>query len=309
MRSPAPPSLKLRAGPAGLHLFDRRTGLNCLLDDVRFSPQSWSAGPRQVSVALTNACELSCAHCYAPKAPAVLDAVRVIEWLVELDRNGTLGVGFGGGEPTLHPEFAALCCDVATRTGLAVTFTTHAHRLDANLANALRGSVHFLRLSMDGVGATYETIRGRPFAEFLRHLDIARTVAPFGLNFVVNRFTVADLDSAAELATTTGASELLLLPEQPVGNGRGIDSISRKFLADWVLGYRGRVQLTVSEAGADGLPTCDPLAAERGLRAYVHIDANGVLKRSSFEASGVRIGARGLMSAVDVLRRTEESLP
>jgi len=308
MQSPAQPSLKLRASPAGLHIFDRRTGLNWLLDDVRIPPSSWAAGPRQVSVALTNACELSCTHCYAPKTPAILDATRVIEWLVELDRNGTLGVGFGGGEPTLHPKFAALCCDVAMRTGLAVTFTTHAHRIDANLANALRGSVHFLRLSMDGVGATYEAIRGRPFAEFLRHLDIARTIAPFGLNYVVNRFTVADLDSAAELASTIGASELLLLPEQPVGNGRRIDSTSRKFLADWVIGYRGRVQLTVSEAGADGLPTCDPLAAEQGIRSYVHIDANGVLKRTSFEASGVRIGVQGLMSAVDVLRRTKENL-
>jgi hypothetical protein len=39
----------------------------------------------QVSVALTNACDLSCEFCYAPKVPATLPADRVDRWLAELD--------------------------------------------------------------------------------------------------------------------------------------------------------------------------------------------------------------------------------
>jgi hypothetical protein len=46
---------------------------------------------------------------------------------------------------------------------MAATFTTHAHRLDKALVAKLSGSVHFVRVSMDGVGATYEKLRGRPF--------------------------------------------------------------------------------------------------------------------------------------------------
>lgn len=52
--------LKVRPGPSGLHIFDRETGLNILLDEVRVPLEGWAAAPRQVSVALTNACDLSC---------------------------------------------------------------------------------------------------------------------------------------------------------------------------------------------------------------------------------------------------------
>src|SRR5438094_984958 len=126
---PGRSNIKLRAGPSGLHLFERKTGLNVLVDEVRVSPEQWARAPRQVSVALTNACDLACPYCYAPKTPAVLDTEKLSGWLRELDDNGCLGVGFGGGEPTLHREFTEICRQTAERTRLAVTFTTHAHRI------------------------------------------------------------------------------------------------------------------------------------------------------------------------------------
>src|SRR5262245_60609228 len=101
--------VRLRVGPSGVHLFDRRTGLNCLFDEVRVPSERWAPAPRFVSVALTNACDLACAHCYAPKTPETLSADQVCVWLAELDANNCLGVGFGGGEPTLHRGFAAIC--------------------------------------------------------------------------------------------------------------------------------------------------------------------------------------------------------
>jgi len=101
--------LKIRAGPAGIHMFDRTTGLNVLLDEIRAPPALWAAAPRQTAVALTNACDLACPYCYAPKSPATLDFSRVASWLDELDANGGLSVGFGGGEPTLYRRFPELC--------------------------------------------------------------------------------------------------------------------------------------------------------------------------------------------------------
>jgi MoaA/NifB/PqqE/SkfB family radical SAM enzyme len=159
---------------------------------------------------------------------------------------------------------------------------------------------------MDGVGPTYEELRGRPFAALRRRLEIVRTLAPFGINFVVNTRTLLDLDAAASLAAEVGASELLLLPEQPVRGRGGIDDQTTQALQRWVSIYRGAVPLTVSEAGADGLPTCDPLAGEAGLRAYAHIDASGILKRSSYENDGMAIGDDGVMPALNALRTRRE---
>jgi len=73
---------KRRAGPDGIHLFDRVNGLNILLDEVCVPASCWSAAPRQVSVALTNACDLACPYCYAPKSRATLDADCIERWLV-----------------------------------------------------------------------------------------------------------------------------------------------------------------------------------------------------------------------------------
>jgi MoaA/NifB/PqqE/SkfB family radical SAM enzyme len=297
--------LKVRAGPCGVHIFDRTTGLNVLVDEAKVPTAMWASAPRQVSVALTNTCDLHCPYCYAPKHSAQLDSELLISWLDELDSEGCLGVGFGGGEPTLYPDLARVCRYAAESTGLAVTLTTHAHRLDDQIAADLGGNIHFIRVSVDGVGDTYRTLRGRSFSSLMRRLDTVRRLAPFGLNYVVNALTLPDLDAAVAFAADAGAAEFLLLPEQPVRGRGGIDVNTAQGLREWVNSYRGSVPLSVSEAGEAGLPTCDPLAEETGLRAYAHIDASGALKCSSYDVAGVPIGADGVMKALATLELTK----
>ena len=292
---------KIRSGPSGLHIFDRTTGLNVLLDEVKVPEAFWSRAPRHISVALTNACELSCPYCYAPKKPAALGFKRLAEWLAELDDHGCLGVGFGGGEPTLHPRFADICQYAAKSTGLAVTFTTHGHNLSDHLLDTLKGNVHFVRVSMDGVGATYEALRGRSFPSFVDRIKQAGELAPFGINYVVNRRTVADLDAAIDLAIHTGATELLLLPEQPVNGRGGIDDATAQTLRGWIVRYRGPIPITMSEAGVDGINVADPFSGEHVLRSYAHIDAQGILKSTSFDNGGQTIGEGSVIRALDRL--------
>ncbi|MBK5292706.1 MAG: radical SAM protein [Acidobacteriia bacterium] len=294
--------MRVRAGPSGIQMFDRATGLNVLFDEISVPPALWATSPRYVSIALTNACDLACSYCYAPKDAAALDVERVVGWLDELDRNGCLGVGFGGGEPTLHPGLAEICRYATKNTGLAVTLTTHGHRFDDALRAALTGSIHFVRVSMDGVGPTYEALRGRSFTVLRRRLETIRSLARFGINYVVNARTFPDLTAGVQFAAEMGAAEFLLLPEQPTRNSCGIDSQTTRALRQWVSLYSGMVPLSVSEVGADGLPTCDPLERETGLRAYAFIGASGTLKRSSFDVDGIPVGERGLMRALDVLR-------
>lgn len=285
-----------------MHLFDRISGLNVLLDELLAEEAIWSKAPRQVSIALTNVCDLHCAYCYAPKFKASLRTEQVLDWLKELDTEGCLGVGFGGGEPALHPDFVDICRRAAQETQLAVTLTTHGHRFTPQMVGRLRGSVHFVRISVDGVDRTYEEQRGRPFASLLRAMESIATLSPFGINVVVNERTVAELDAVAELAQTFGANELLLLPQQQTSVVTGIDGAANLALQDWVSKYRGTVRLAVSEAGASGLPTCDPLPDERGLQAYAHIDASGMLRASSYSTVGTKIGAASVISALERLK-------
>lgn len=298
--------MKFRIGPNGVHLFDRLSGLNVLLDELRPKEAVWSTSPRQVSIALTNVCDLHCAYCYAPKHKASLRTDQVLGWLKELDTEGCLGIGFGGGEPTLHSDFVDICKRAAGETQLAVTFTTHGHRLTPQLVERLKGSIHFARISVDGVGRTYEEQRGKQFASLLRGMESMATLSPFGINVVVNERTVAELDAVSELAQKVGASELLLLPQQATTAVASVDGAVGRALQDWVSNYRGKVRLAVSEAGASGLPTCDPLPDERGLQAYAHIDASGMLRASSYSPVGAKIGDASVLWALKRLRNTLE---
>lgn len=300
--------LKVRAGPAGLHFFNRITGINILVDEITPPTSTWSAAPRQVSIALTNACDLACSHCYAPKNPAMLAFDKLTSWLANLDANGCIGVGFGGGEPTLYPGLTEICSYAARKTNLAVTMTTHAHRLSDQLLNELAGTLHFVRVSMDGVGSTYESIRCRPFDTLLERITALSRIIPFGINYVVNSKTIIDLDTAVKLAADLGASEFLLLPEEPVGRGRGIDKQTTITLRKWVSGYRGSIPLSISEGNTDGFPICNPLSAETGLTAFAHIDASGIIKRTSYDTSGIIIRENGVMAALDKLKRIKEDI-
>jgi MoaA/NifB/PqqE/SkfB family radical SAM enzyme len=231
-----------------------------------------------------------------------LKAETVLSWIDELDRFGALGIGLGGGEPTAHPDFAWICTEAAQRTGMAVTFTTHSHRLNEELAAAIRGSVHFIRVSMDGFGPTYERLRGRSFAALQRRLEIVASIAPFGLNVVVNDDTVTELDAIASFAGHAGATEVLLLPEQAVGARPGISPSAAHRLAKWASTSASGIRLAISEAGAtDAIPLARPYRDEAPLDAHAHVDAQGILKTDAYAADGVPVG-ESIMESVDLLR-------
>lgn len=292
---------KTRCGPSGIHLFERGAGLNILLDEVQVPRHLWSRAPRHVSIALTNRCDLTCAHCFAPKSRDELPYDTLTRWISEIDANGTLGVGFGGGEPTLYRRFSELCRYVACETTLSVTFTTHGQHINSAMADELRGSVHFIRVSMDGVGDTYESIRRRPFSALQERLKIIRGVSNFGVNIVVNEQTMPDLSDVATVAADAGATELLLLPQVAVRTVEAITDATMQTLRQWVDEYRGPLKLCINETHANGFQTCDPLVEERGLRAYAHVDAAGVIKPTSYHMTGVPIGPRGVVNALDQL--------
>jgi hypothetical protein len=159
---------------------------------------------------------------------------------------------------------------------------------------------------MDGYGATYERFRGRSFSEFARRVEIIATVAPFGLNVVVNDDTVHDLDPIDAFAAEVGASEVLLLPEQPVGARPGIGTRASERLTAWILSRRAPVRLAISEATVpDGVPLAQPFAGETPLDAHVHLDAQGILRPHAYAREGVPI-ATSVIGALDQLRTAIE---
>lgn len=299
---------KVRKGPDGLHLFNRQSGINILLDSVIPAKSDWTNSPRQVSIALTNDCNLRCSHCYAPKHKSTLAKDKVEDWMLQLDELGTFGIGFGGGEPTLHPAFVELCKFGFEKTNLAITLTTHGHTLTEKLIDDLSDSVNFMRVSMDGTYSTYEAIRKRPFGRLLEKMELLKDSIPFGINYVVNRQSVADLNDAINLAESYGAQEFLLLPEVPVGLGKQIDVETLSALKDKITKYQGNLRLSISSDYKDFVGAIIGLEKESSWKSFSHIDASGTLKLSSFDQSGVLIGNQTIEQAYNKISKNLETV-
>lgn len=297
--------MKIRQGPDGIHLFNRDSGLNILFDERVVAHSEWTLSPRQVSIALTNACDLTCSHCYASKYKATLNVYDIQKWLIELDNIGCLGVGFGGGEPTLYPELISICEFAREHTDMAISITTHGHRLTDSLLNQLEGKLDFIRVSMDGVHSTYESIRKKPFDTLLKNIKRLSNVIPFGINYVVNDKTINDLNFASQIAEELGASELLLLPEVNVGKGSKISVEAFEQLKLWISSYKGAMRLSSSAENAEAFAADLALKKEPKWLAFAHIDASGELKNSSFDFNGVKIGSNGFESAFASLNKQE----
>jgi MoaA/NifB/PqqE/SkfB family radical SAM enzyme len=306
MKSKKKYALQVRIGSNGLHLFNRVTGINILVDEMSFPSVLWSTAPRQMSLAVTNDCDLSCSYCYAPKQHAMLEFERLTNWLIELDSNGCMGIGIGGGEPTLYPKLVELCSFITCKTKMAVIITTHAHRLSEQLLGDLEGKLNFVRVSVDGIGTTYESMRNCPFSILVERIKAISRITKFGINYIVNSRTIGDIDTAVQFAIDLGASELLFIPEVPVGQGKIIDDQTANLFKDWICHYRDKIPISVSEGSAEGLPICNPLVSEHGLAAFAHIDAMGIVKRTSYDKEGVPIGDDGVMAAIKKLSVTRK---
>lgn len=292
----------VRMTESGVHLFNRESGLNILLDEFR--PSKLSRAPANVSIALTGRCNLRCGHCFVPRVNCDLEYERVLVWLRELDDNGCLGVGFGGGEPLLYPHVFDLCAFVHRETGMACTMTTNGVLLDDVAVSHLSSTLDFCRISMDGIGKTYESIRKYSFDKLLLAVQRAAKQMKVGINYLVNDVTICDLKRVMELATEVGARELLLLPEVATNGGVTVSEACLCQLRQCVFDYHGTVSMRISERFKDVVPSSVLIPGDVGTRAYMHIDCKGILKRDSFSRSGYQITG-GLMDAISHFNKEE----
>jgi len=109
-----------------------------------------------LGIGLTNACNLSCSHCYRGVGA---DALRAEEVLAAIDSLPVRAVNFGTGESGLHPDFPALVVELARR-GVAATVTTNGHSAAA-LPDEVLSLLHDVEFSIDyPAEAEHDAARG-----------------------------------------------------------------------------------------------------------------------------------------------------
>ena len=219
--------------PRALVFVDREyaRGLLGVDDETRWSGPEPALGqqvltaPLEAHLQLTNKCGAGCAGCYTGASPA--GAPRewgLREWMAAIDDladAGVFHVALGGGESAPLPWLGDLARHARVR-GLVPNLTTSGlDGLDRLLPIAeLFGQIN---VSIDGLGATYAAVRG--FDGFARADHAVRALRAVkrevGINVVVTRHNVDQLDDLFAYARRRRLVEVELLRFKPAGRGAG----------------------------------------------------------------------------------------
>ena len=280
--------MKIRKEISGLHFFDRVTGLHILLDEIKIPNEQVHNSPRTVSIALTNVCDLKCHFCYAPKNKHALNFSYLTELCKELDNLGVLEITFGGGEPTLFPQFKELCNWVWDNTHLGISFTTHGHHLDPIFINEIQNKISSIRFSIDGIEPRYSIIRGKKLSDLISRIKKIDGKIPFGINCVVSTEQVPELEKVILLAIELNASNILIIPE----HSNGVFQITKqewRMIDELIEKYEKNIEILVTYEASNFLQSQTLDVSSNKEYLFAHISADNKLKQNSYDTEGVLI--------------------
>jgi MoaA/NifB/PqqE/SkfB family radical SAM enzyme len=284
----------------------------------------------QLGFALTQHCNLRCAHCIRDDVTTVQSlSYELVASVLEQARAlfGPVPVSFTGGEPLLHARFGDLIALLAAE-GHPYRFVSNGWHLARALPHLDRYAPTAVRLSLSGADAAiHDEERGRgSFHRLLLGAAILTSRGiPTHLSLVIDTRTRTQLRAAADLAESLGAHELHYILPQPVaasvmrdsdlpleewdGVRREIDALAaeRRPHARIVLDYGfpeerealcGTMSLTRLYVDAWGrLATCCQLSDYGFNTSEVVADLNVVPLAGAVASFEQRVGALALASA------------
>lgn len=214
-------------------------------------------------VYLTSGCNCACRHCYfvsesSPKGESgkVLDPDCLRHAIDQALPLGLRRLKWTGGEPTLHPNFAALL-RLQQESGLIASLETNGLLIDEQLAYLMiECGVADVSVSLDGANEeTHDAIRGVP-GGFDRTVAAIRTLSSAGYSpemiMTLQRDNVIELDDYLDLAAELGAGAVKFNVVQPLLGGA---SLTREGCSLTVVEVARIAQkLNTTRSGSDKLP-------------------------------------------------------
>ncbi|MDR2364994.1 MAG: radical SAM protein [Zoogloeaceae bacterium] len=156
--------------------------------------------PLQSVVFISDKCNLKCKHCalYAQKEAISKTLEEVRADLLYCYRQGSRFVDFEGGEPTLWRDGEH---DLNSLLRLARQIGFYTVTVTTNAARPFPGiEADSIWVSMDGVGASHEAIRGAgTFKRLIRHIETCGHPR-ISVNMVVNTLNHTALDETIDFA-------------------------------------------------------------------------------------------------------------
>ncbi|MBS7631303.1 radical SAM protein [Candidatus Bathyarchaeota archaeon] len=190
------------------------------------------AAPFLVVWNFTNACNLSCKHCYQRADKPSADELSTAEAksiIDQLDELNVSSIAFSGGEPLMRRDFFEVA-GYAAGKGLYVSVATNGTMLTEKNVERLRQSgVSYVEVSIDGASSdTHDSFRGTRGA-FNRTIDGIRKAVNAGLftgiATVSTRKNLYEIPEIVKLANGLGVGRLIVFNFIPTGRGEEIVDI------------------------------------------------------------------------------------
>jgi radical SAM protein with 4Fe4S-binding SPASM domain len=186
-----------------------------------FLPQA----PFHVVWNVTNACNLRCEHCFAAsgrRLPGELTTAEGRGLIDQLAEAGVFDLAFCGGEPFIRRDIFELL-EYANAAGLTTGIGSNGWRVTEGMLSGIKNAgVQRFQISLDGLEATHDRIRGR---SGLFRRSVAAIVASIssGLRthvcLTVHRGNLADLEGVIDLCADMGVHLFNLSQFVPIGRG------------------------------------------------------------------------------------------
>ena len=178
---------------------------------------------RVVQIHPTRRCNLRCLHCYSSSSPderAMLDHTLLCNALSDAAAAGYNWASISGGEPLMYPQLATLLRH-ARSAGMQTAIATNGMLLDARRLDAIADVTDLIAISVDGIPASHNAIRGsaRAFELMSARLEALRArKLNFGFIFTLTQHNLHELEWVVKFALAEGAKLVQVHPLDEVGN-------------------------------------------------------------------------------------------
>lgn len=190
------------------------------------------SAPLKVGFEITYRCHSRCRQCSRwqidPKRrEAELNTREIKDIIDQIAAFPIPGISFSGGEPLLHDDFGEIV-EYSKQSGIQLlSLSTNGHRLaDDNIRKLLLENFNRVHISIDGLSATHDRLRGLPgsFDRVVAAVELlvaerAGAVSPdIIINFTISPDNYREIVAVAQLAQRIGADHLNFQPVHQIAS-------------------------------------------------------------------------------------------
>ena len=128
--------------------------------------------PLNVSISLTNKCQLSCVYCRIPqRKQKEMTTKEIIQIINDLSKNETQRISLNGGEPLLHKDLDIII-NKCKEKNIFTSLTTNGLLVSQKIKSLKK--LDLLIISLDGNKNIQDSIRGKSFDKIIKGIKKAR---------------------------------------------------------------------------------------------------------------------------------------